>query len=44
MTIDEVVAAEGQPKNVIDLGAKKIYLFAGDLKITFKDGKVTDMQ
>lgn len=44
MTIDEVLAAEGQqPKSIIDLGTKKIYVFA-DIKVTFKDGKATDMQ
>lgn len=42
-SIDEVVAALGQPKNIVDLGAKKIYVYA-DMKITFNDGKVTDVQ
>jgi hypothetical protein len=42
-TIDQVVATLGQPKNIVDLGAKKIYIYQ-DLKITFKDGKVSDVR
>ena len=42
-TIEEVIASQGQPKSIVDLGAKKIYVYA-NLKITFKDGKVTDIQ
>jgi hypothetical protein len=42
-TIDQVTGALGQPKNVVDLGAKKIYVFK-DMKVTFKDGKVSDVQ
>jgi hypothetical protein len=42
-TIDEVVAALGQPKNIVDLGPKKIYVYK-DMKITFNNGKVTDIQ
>lgn len=42
-TIDQVTAMLGQPKNVVDLGAKKIYVYP-DMKITFKDGKVSDVQ
>jgi hypothetical protein len=33
----------GKPDKVIDLGAKKIYVYK-DLKITFMDGKVSDVQ
>jgi hypothetical protein len=33
----------GQPKSVVDLGAKKIYVYP-DMKITFNNGKVTDVQ
>jgi len=39
-TIDEVKAALGQPKSVINDGAKTIYVYA-DSRITFVDGKVT---
>ena len=41
--IPEVTAHYGQPKNIVDLGAKKIYVYQ-DLKITFKDDKVVDVQ
>lgn len=43
MSIDDVVAQQGQPKKMIDLGPKKIYIF-NDIKVTFRDGKVTDIQ
>ena len=33
----------GQPKNIVDLGAKKIYVYP-DLKITFNNGKVADVE
>ena len=42
-TIEEVVAALGNPTQMVNLGAKKIYVYP-DLKITFIDGKVTDVQ
>jgi hypothetical protein len=42
-TIDQVLAALGQPEKIVDLGAKKIYVYK-DLKITFVDGKVSDVQ
>lgn len=42
-TIDQVEASLGAPKRVVDLGAKKIYVYP-DMKITFKDGKVSDVQ
>jgi hypothetical protein len=42
-TVDQVTAALGQPKSVVDLGTKKIYVYA-DMKITFKAGKVSDVQ
>jgi hypothetical protein len=42
-TIDEVTGILGQPKSVVDLGAKKIYVYP-DMKITFNNGKVTDVQ
>lgn len=44
-TIDEVTAIEGAPRSVANVGAsKKIYVFADGLKVTFKDGKATDIQ
>jgi len=42
-TIDQVVAALGQPLRTATVGAKKIYSYK-DMKITFKDGKVVDIQ
>jgi hypothetical protein len=42
-SIDDVTAALGQPKSVIDLGTKKIYVYP-DMKITFKAGKVADVE
>jgi hypothetical protein len=42
-TTDQVVASLGQPDKVVDLGSKKIYIYK-DLKITFVDGRVSDVQ
>ena len=42
-TIAQVTAILGNPKSIVDLGARKIYVYK-DLKITFKDGKVSDVQ
>ena len=42
-TIQEVVGMLNQPEKVVDLGAKKIYVYK-DMKITFTDGRVTDVQ
>jgi hypothetical protein len=42
-TIDQVVNVLGQPDKRVDLGAKQIYVYK-DLKITFVDGKVSDVQ
>ena len=42
-TIDQVTGALGSPKNIVNLGAKKIYVYK-DMKITFKDGKVANVQ
>jgi hypothetical protein len=42
-TIDEVVAALGQPQHMATVGAKKIYYYK-DLKVTFVNGKVKDVQ
>lgn len=38
-TIDEVVAILGQPKTIVDLGMKKIYVYSS-IKATFVDGKM----
>jgi hypothetical protein len=38
-----VTASLGAPLTVIDLGSKKIYKYK-DMKITFKDGKVSDVE
>jgi hypothetical protein len=42
-TIDQVTASMGVPVRIVNLGAKKIYVYK-DMKITFKDGKVADVQ
>lgn len=42
-TIDQVTATLGQPISIIDLGTKKIYKYK-DMKITFKGGKVADVE
>ncbi len=42
-TTDQVVAALGQPEKMINLGAKQIYVYK-DLKVTFENGKVKDVQ
>ena len=42
-TIDQVTAAMGQPLRKATVGAKTIYTYK-DMKITFKDGKVADVQ
>jgi hypothetical protein len=42
-TVDQVTSALGQPTSVIDLGTKKIYKYP-DMKVTFKAGKVADVQ
>jgi hypothetical protein len=42
-TIDEVVAVFGEPLRTADLGSKKIYIYK-DVKVTFQDGKVVDVQ
>jgi hypothetical protein len=43
MTEDQVTAAFGQPDKIVDLGAKKLYIYK-DMKVTFLDGKVSDVQ
>jgi hypothetical protein len=42
-SMDDVVAAFGQPLRTADLGSKKIYIYK-DVKVTFQDGKVIDVQ
>ncbi len=42
-TIDQVKAALGRPEKIVDLGQKQIYVYK-DLKITFVNGKVADVQ
>jgi len=41
-SIEEVTASLGAPLTVIDLGSKKIYKYR-DMKVIFKDGKVSDV-
>jgi hypothetical protein len=43
MTMGEVETALGKPDRKANLGAKQIYYYK-DMKITFKDGKVSDVQ
>ena len=42
-TLEQVESILGRPEKVVDLGSKKIYLYP-DLKITFVDGRVSDVQ
>jgi hypothetical protein len=42
-TIDEVTALLGKPNSIVDVGAKKIYVYS-DFKITFVDGIVTAVE
>jgi hypothetical protein len=42
-TIEQVVATLGGPKRIVKLGPKHIYVYS-DIKITFVDGKVSDVQ
>jgi hypothetical protein len=41
-TKEEVVATFGQPKKIVNLGAKQIYYYP-DMKVIFTDGKVSDV-
>jgi len=43
MTADQVVAAMGKPAKLVNLGPKQIYVYK-DLKVTFLNGKVVDVQ
>jgi hypothetical protein len=42
-TPDQVTAIMGSPKQIVDLGSKKIYKYP-DMKVVFIDGKVSDVQ
>ena len=42
-SIDQVVAVLGKPEKKVNLGSKQIYVYK-DLKITFLNGKVADVQ
>lgn len=43
MTTDQVTAALGKPEKIVNLGAKQLYVYK-DLKVTFLNGKVSDVQ
>jgi hypothetical protein len=38
-TIEQVVAIEGQPKRIADLGVRKVYIFPDGIKVTFINGR-----
>jgi hypothetical protein len=42
-TTGQVTSELGQPKSIMDLGPKKIYVYQ-DMKVTFNGGKVTDVK
>ena len=42
-TTDQVQAALGKPDKIVNLGAKQLYIYK-DMKVTFMNGKVTDVQ
>ncbi len=42
-TVSQVKAALGEPKKVVDLGTKTIYVYP-DMKVIFKAGKVSDVE
>jgi hypothetical protein len=42
-TLDDVKSDLGSPDKIVDLGKKQIYVYK-DLKVTFVDGKVSDVQ
>jgi tRNA A-37 threonylcarbamoyl transferase component Bud32 len=41
--LDQIVAALGVPMRIVNMGGKKIYVYK-DLKVTFVEGKVIDVQ
>ena len=42
-TMEQVIAAMGQPKSLAKVGTKTIFSYS-DLKVIFVDGKVSDVQ
>src|ERR1700723_2725311 len=42
-TVDQVTASFGPPEKIVNLGTKQIYVYK-DIKVTFVNGKVTDVQ
>lgn len=42
MTMDQVVAAFGQPEKMVNLGPKQLYIYK-DMKVTFINGRVADV-
>jgi len=42
-TVDQVVGSLGQPVRIANVGAKQIYFYK-DLKVTFTNGKVSDVE
>lgn len=43
MTTGEVQSVLGKPEKIFNLGAKQIYVYK-DVKVTFQNGKVADVQ
>jgi hypothetical protein len=43
MTTDQVQAAMGKPEKIFNVGTKQIYTYK-DIKVTFLNGKVSDVQ
>jgi hypothetical protein len=43
MTTDQVVGTLGKPSKIVNLGAKQLYIYK-DMKVTFLNGKVSDVQ
>jgi len=43
MTTDQVQAALGKPEKIVNLGPKQLFVYK-DLKVTFVNGKVSDVQ
>jgi hypothetical protein len=43
MTTDQVQSILGKPQKIFNVGAKQIYVYQ-DVKVTFQNGKVADVQ
>ena len=43
MSPEQVEGVLGKPSKIVDLGSKKIFVYS-DMKVTFVDGKVSDVQ